>query len=819
MKNDEYNSSRPSGTKTSGVNYEFGNTQNNEYSFVTGNKINIKDEINDNHEANNINNKNAEEESAKYNKTQASKKTTTKKTSTTSNGTNGGSNALTILTGGVVVSVATIITVAVVTGKVNYPKFEAGIHEISYSFDLNETNDSSYYIFAQNMDIKYYYQYDLEPGHNEGVFEELEPDTEYDISVLGINYSKGQVELDVEPVERLIFSTTIRTLPDEHPARYSFNSFEINPEVNFDEGVISMSMDYIDPDDQITNVILSIQDTVSETSADIELQKSLDIINVNLYEYLVDFNFEDSFFYTLSYEVNGEIYVFEEAQIQFINVSPSEYSFNRFYLNPEVNFEEGIITCQMDYDDPNDMISEINLYLEDTTSGSSVNIPLDKTLDQISFNLYERLVDFSFENPFIYSLSYMVGDESFDFIESEAIEFVNRSTRESYINGIISDNAVDYGTGEFMFMLDCYNAGDGVIEDIYLNVEVYSETGESTYGKYVIEEFVDYEYTYSINLYRDNIDEEHERNVIDASVLESQFKTILTLTYLQNGEEQSIADEVILSDTRFSGLTSFSLDPSIVSDEEVEFYVPLSFEFLDEKSKYMTDEFLISFDVNDGNMDEPVTGGVTCSFLYIPEGYQFVDLAEVMTGLSINVGTESSEDYRPLQEGDELKYTVYARTREEEYEAIYTSVTEIAYNSYDQIYGGYVLDNTIADGCMMLNLVAANYNFTYSEFYIEGILNEDESVRFYINFDYFLSLEAQSISITGDRTYKEIEDNTDPENPIKGTQYTSDEWSVFAENYFNEGHKFTLNLVGTDREHTTIDRGLISTNFVIDFTL
>ena len=43
--------------------------------------------------------------------------------------------------------------------------------------------------------------------------------------------------------------------------------------------------------------------------------------------------------------------------------------------------------------------------------------------------------------------------------------------------------------------------------------------------------------------------------------------------------------------------------------------------------------------------------------------------------------------------------------------------------------------------------------------------------------------------------------------------------SVFAENYFNEGHKFTLNLVGTDREHTTIDRGLISTNFVIDFTL
>jgi len=715
MKNDEYNSGQPSSGKTTTSNYEFGNTQKTEYSFFTGNKIDIKDEINDNHVSNNINNPNAEEESAKYNKTQASKKTTTKKTTSISTTTKGGSNALAILTGGVVVSVATVITVAVVTGKVNYPKFEAGIHEISYSFDLNETNDSYYYIFAQNLDIEYYYQYYLEPGHNEGVFEELEPDTEYDISVLGITRSIEQAELDVAPVERLIFSTTVRTLPDEHPARYSFNNFEINPEVNFDDGIVYM---------------------------------------------------------------------------------------------------------QMDYDDPNDLIKEINLYLEDTTSGSSVNIPLDKTLDQISFNLYERLVDFSFENPFIYSLSYMVGDESFDFIESEAIEFVNTSTRESYINGIIGDNAVDYGTGEFIFMLDCYNAHDGTIKDIYLNVEIYSETGEPTYGKYVIGEFVDSQYTYSINLYRDNVDEEHERNVIDASVLESQSKTILTLTYLQNGEEQSIADEVILSDTRYSGLTAFNLDPSIVSDEEVEYYVPLSFEFLDEKSKYMTDDFIISFDVNDGNIDEPVSDGVPCSFLYIPEGYQFVDITPVMTNLSINVSGEgSSEDGRPLQEGDELKYTVYVKTREEEYEAIYTSVTEIAYNSYDRIYGGYVLDNTIVDGCMMLNLVAANYNSTYSEFYIEGILNEDESVRFYINFDYFLSNEAQSISITGDRAYKEIEDNTDPENPIKGTEYTSDEWSVFAENYFNEGHKFTLNLVGTDRGHTTIDRGLISTNFVIDFTL
>ena len=73
MKNDEYNSGKPSSGKTTASNYEFGNTQKTEYSFFSGNKIDIKDEINDNHVSNNINNPNAEEESAKYNKIQASK--------------------------------------------------------------------------------------------------------------------------------------------------------------------------------------------------------------------------------------------------------------------------------------------------------------------------------------------------------------------------------------------------------------------------------------------------------------------------------------------------------------------------------------------------------------------------------------------------------------------------------------------------------------------------------------------------------------------------------------------------------------------------
>lgn len=711
MKNDEYNSGKPSSDKTTISNYEFGNTQKTEYSFFSGNKIDIKDEINDNHVSNNINNPNAEEESAKYNKNSSSSKKTTKNNVDTTKTSNGG-NGLAFLTGGTVVAVTTIITVAIVAGKVNYPKFEPGIREITYSFDLNETNDSDYYLEIGNDYLPYYYSTYIEPGHNEGTLTDLVPNTEYDIAIKGFAHNKNRVEVDLHPEERIIYSTKVKTLPDDTPAKYSFDDFYLNPEVNYDDGIISITMQYTDPEDLISNITLYLEDLDSGTSTRIELPKSLDNIAVRLYEYLQDFNFEDNFNYALMYDAEEETHTFIQGEIQFVNVTPSE---------------------------------------------------------------------------------------------------------ESYIHGILSDFALDYSTGNFIFALDCNNAGGGIISEIYLDIQVYDENDTAYYGKYSIDEFTDSSYMYSVNLYNDNIETEHPDYLISEDVLENQAKTILTISYLEREEPLSISLETHLSDTRTSGFLQFYLVPNMVTDEDSMYLIPLTYEWIDEKNKYAPDEFVISFEQYDEDLSKPVTEGVSTNFLYIPQGYQYVDMMEVMTNLTI-VDEDNPQGRQP-QEGDSLKYTVYAMTKNQEYEPIYTDVYQLGYNLYDAIYGGYDLDQSIIDGCLTLNLVSSNNSGTYSRYYIKGTLQEDTSIMFYLEFDYLIGNYEQSVRLSYVNAYLEIEDDRDSSNPIKETKFTEDEWTAFVEEYFNESHKFTLEFVGSNRECTQIDSGLISSEYIIIYTL
>ena len=241
MRGDEFNSIKVTNEQETFSSFEFGNAQRVEYSFYNDNKEDIKDEINENraddHENSNPDKKRRErEELEKLNQSSeggsssnaseessASSGSSSSSSSSSSSGASssassssasasgasasagaaGAASSAAVTVAAVVIAVPTIIAAALITNVSNHV-FTPSEHEISYVIDLEVDSEDSriFGIFLDNPIMGYYEMQPIVEGTNEGLFYELDADTNYTITVLA--YEKETDPEEVTPSEKKV---------------------------------------------------------------------------------------------------------------------------------------------------------------------------------------------------------------------------------------------------------------------------------------------------------------------------------------------------------------------------------------------------------------------------------------------------------------------------------------------------------------------------------------------------------------------------------------------------------------------------------------
>ena len=201
MKNDEYNKLNIT-NEGKNPSFEFGNTQDAEFTSFTENRSNIRDEVNDN-PAKNESHKQTKKEERRESKEKSSDNNSS---NNGGNASGGGSSSVssassasassvgtTVATaaGASLVGVATLSTLVGINvffnGKCNMNKVEAFDDVIAYELDLTDINNDECII---KLEYQTYAEVQgLIEGNNIGTFNNLMHATEYTLSVIDLSYN------------------------------------------------------------------------------------------------------------------------------------------------------------------------------------------------------------------------------------------------------------------------------------------------------------------------------------------------------------------------------------------------------------------------------------------------------------------------------------------------------------------------------------------------------------------------------------------------------------------------------------------------------
>lgn len=226
MRDDEFNFIEIKNEKDGFSSFEFGATQNEESTFFSDNKNDIKDELNDNPVSNNENkkkeNKRKEERKEESRDTNNESKESSKGSSSHSSSSVGG-------VGAVGATVAAAVSVAIGIVSVGAGPFSPEVdkviltpHEtsINCAFDIfNNDSLAKYKVELYNDGIDAHFEKESQIGHNELEFTDLASSTEYTFEIFRGNPNEQQ-----EYTYESIYSEMVSTLESTGPIVLSFDS-------------------------------------------------------------------------------------------------------------------------------------------------------------------------------------------------------------------------------------------------------------------------------------------------------------------------------------------------------------------------------------------------------------------------------------------------------------------------------------------------------------------------------------------------------------------------------------------------------------------
>ena len=242
MAKDEYNSLTVNNEQDGFASFEFSKIQNIETSSFSDNKLEIKDEINENVAFNNENVDEEEKEERTKEKVKekylrdslsggsetassaSSASATTSAAAASSAAATASSVAATV--GAVVVAVPSIITAVaatVLSTKIllDRTRFNATQTEISYeiALEVDAEDDRIFDVRLSNRLLQYNDSKSIIEGDNSGTFTNLTPDTEYEVTVIGYKVVGDTTTVDNPDAFQLIdgdilYETKVSTAPD-----------------------------------------------------------------------------------------------------------------------------------------------------------------------------------------------------------------------------------------------------------------------------------------------------------------------------------------------------------------------------------------------------------------------------------------------------------------------------------------------------------------------------------------------------------------------------------------------------------------------------
>ena len=189
MKIDEFNVEKIV-NEEDGLSFEFGSTQDAEFTSYSDNSDNLRDEVNDNPTSNETKRQKKKEKQRK--KEESSKKESNQSNNQSPESTISSSTAtVSTIVGASLVSVATLSTLVGVNlffnGKCQMNHVESTTNAIVYELDLTDINEDKCIIRLEGTD--YTDIQELKEGNNTGEFLDLTPSTRYRVSVVDITYN------------------------------------------------------------------------------------------------------------------------------------------------------------------------------------------------------------------------------------------------------------------------------------------------------------------------------------------------------------------------------------------------------------------------------------------------------------------------------------------------------------------------------------------------------------------------------------------------------------------------------------------------------
>ena len=194
--NDEFNVEK---ITNEGVDtFEFGGTQDGEYTSFSDNHDPLRDEVNDNPQVNDDHSPREKERKKEESKKEESKQPNS--SSSSSGGGVGGSAATSIATvvGASLVTVGSLSALVginiFVQAKCKVNKMDLTPVSLNYELELEDVGSNEQFVIQMaNNDLNYNQSNELQAGSNEGYFVDLTPSSEYEVSV----YKIGLVEYPI----------------------------------------------------------------------------------------------------------------------------------------------------------------------------------------------------------------------------------------------------------------------------------------------------------------------------------------------------------------------------------------------------------------------------------------------------------------------------------------------------------------------------------------------------------------------------------------------------------------------------------------------
>ena len=456
MRYDEYNKVE---IKNDYEGSEFGRTQKAEFTDYPGNAdviggaMNRTDVINDIREKNGM----LRSEKLKYEKKNNTETTSEQIKNITNVTASAGTGA--VVTGAAVVTVTTVTAVIginiISNTKAEFQYLEADSHNAYYECELMESNNAPFLLHFENEN--YHKTKDLVEGHNKGEFNDLEPDTEYTISVKS-----------ADPTETLIYETNIRTLPDIEPTEVT--SFIFDKTANFLENSFSLSFTYTDPNEEMNDFEFVLYD-VEERYRVYPVEKTTDIqtfygepTDPEMEPYF-DFTSGETFRYEFAYYLGEERVIFESGSFVFTDNSGAKQEFRGYTVDNDANFLQKILYVTLDMDNDLEHYSDFTLSLT-CDAYPTLILPIETTNQKQAVYIRDatlgadgqELDNFTFEgNSFTYSLTYYNRGERIVVDGEEPIMFNDISGAVQEFRGITIEQTANFLTKTFYVTLDMDN--------------------------------------------------------------------------------------------------------------------------------------------------------------------------------------------------------------------------------------------------------------------------------------------------------------------------------------------------------------------------